>query len=146
RADRQEATAAQSIRGFPGRVAQASGVDIPGQEGGEMSATDPVQAVAEAIRAHDPVRMACLDHEEACCPCGEAHDMTYSQAAEHQAAAAIAVARPAIERDALAARLAAVVQVLTDWGALADDGDFVGDSDFAEAIHDSGAWRLSRDL
>ena len=59
-----------------------------------MSATDPVQAVAEAIRAHDPDRMACLDHEKACCPCGEAHNMTYPQAAEHQARAAIVAARP----------------------------------------------------
>lgn len=47
------------------------------------------------------------------------------------------------ERDALAARLAAVERVLTEWGAL-DDGGF--DSDFAEAIQESGAWRLSRDL
>lgn len=43
------------------------------------------------------------------------------------------------ERDQLRA-------VLTEWGVLAQDGDFVDDDDFAEAIRDSGAWRLARDL
>ena len=42
--------------------------------------------------------------------------------------------------------VARVVAVLAEWGAVASDGDFVDDEDFAEAIRDSGAWRLARDL
>lgn len=44
------------------------------------------------------------------------------------------------------ARLARVVAVLTEWGALASDDDEPSDEDFAEAVHESGAWRLARDL
>ena len=54
------------------------------------------------------------------------------------------------ERDVLRARLAKVGEVLTEWGALSADGDFVGSiedgEDFAEAIQESGAWRFVRDL
>lgn len=37
-------------------------------------------------------------------------------------------------------KLAKVEQTLNEWGAFDDDGEF------AEAIRDSGAWRLARDL
>ncbi len=43
-------------------------------------------------------------------------------------------------------RLARVVAVLAEWGAVVSDGDEASDEDFAEAIHESGAWRLARDL
>lgn len=39
-----------------------------------------------------------------------------------------------------------VLAVLHDWCVSTVDGGFVGDEDFAEAIHDSGAWRFARDL
>lgn len=50
---------------------------------------------------------------------------------------------------AQAAALAPVIKVLTDWGVLGTDPDSTGtdfDADFAEAIGESGAWRLARDL
>lgn len=46
----------------------------------------------------------------------------------------------------MAGTLIRVEAVLTEWGVLASDGDFVDDDDFAEAIRESGAWRLARDL
>lgn len=50
------------------------------------------------------------------------------------------------ERDTLRAVVEGLRGVLTEWGVLAQDGDFVSDDDFAEAIRDSGAWRLAREL
>lgn len=43
--------------------------------------------------------MACLDHDSKCCPAGDAHDMDYAQAQEHQVAAVINAVEPLIRAD-----------------------------------------------
>ena len=48
-----------------------------------------VYAALKANKEHDWERMSCLDHESKCCPAGDAHEMDYAQAQEHQAAAVV---------------------------------------------------------
>ena len=80
-----------------------------------MPTPEQVAAGAQADYDHDPVRMVCMDHDRACCPIGDAHDMGHRARRDHRVAAVLAAVLPdAIERaraDALA-EAAAIVNPL----------------------------------
>ena len=58
---------------------------------------DPVRAVAEALREHDPDRVGlCEDHEALCCPAGDAHN--FRDGYQHQAEAAMSAMLAVLDR------------------------------------------------
>lgn len=77
-----------------------------------------------------------------------ADEGTISATGANKVADAVLASEWLSNRDAAtrAEALQAVTAVLVEWGALSADESPASDDDFAEAIHDSGAWRLARDL
>lgn len=92
-----------------------------------MTATDPVQAVAEALAKHQPQ----IGHGY--CNCGQQTPLS-EDFTTHQARAAVAAARPTIEREAKAAAW--------DEGLIAGVGD---DSGLLLLLATKNPYRIERE-
>lgn len=113
--------------------------------------TDTTTKVARVLLAHDAERMACMDHDGACCPTCDAHDFAdaYKHQAEALAAAgllrepgleAVTPSQLAQEEVTPAVRRAAEENYMTRVGSLRGVPDETARQVYREAIHAHHSW------